>query len=224
MKWILFLSLLLTSQIGHADSVVYQSGAYGTDAHVGAVCSSANCLDPSQSSDPSQYIGESFSLSSAATINTIDFYKGLFATEPQALPVDIPSDITIAFYDSSYNVVHSQTFSPADYIQTEVSPAPGASPTYNIHAAFTPFALSAGDYIVYYFGEHLGIPVYGDYGDTVVVVSPSQGITFNNPYYAFGSSAVRLSGNFQTAVPEPESLGMLLAGFGLLVFRARHQL
>jgi len=225
MKWILVFGMLLSAQVGHADSVVYQSAPYGSTQAFGAVCSSASCLDPTQWDDPSQYIGETFSLTSAATIKTIDFYKGLFSTDPISEPVDIPSDITVAFYDaSSYSLVYSQTFNTSEYTQTERFLGPGTGQNYNIHAAFTPFDLGAGDYIVYYFGDHLGLPLYAGYGDTVVVVSPSQGgYTFDNPYYAFGATAVKLSGSFLTTVPEPESFVLMLAGFGLIVLTQKRK-
>ena len=220
MKWILFLGMSLSAQFSHAYEVVYQSGPYGSSQGVGAVCSSSTCLDPGTGEfNQEQYIGESFSLTSAAKINTIDFYKGLFATHPTTEPVDIPSDITIAFYDASHSLVYSQTFNVTEYIQTERYLGPGTGRNYNIHAAFTPFILDAGDYIVYYFGDHLGLPLYGGYGDTSVLVSPSQGgWTFDNPFYAFGATAVKLSGSFLTAVPEPESFTLMLAGLGLAGF------
>lgn len=213
MKWILCLSVWLTAQVSYADSVVFESAAYGSNAQVGAVCSSANCLAPDTLPNPAQYVGESFSLSSTASITSIDFHKGLFFVEPTTPPVDIPSDITVAFYDASYQLVYSQTFSPSDYVQTEVVPDP--SVIYNVQANFTPFTLNAGAYFVYYFGEHLGIPLYGTYGDSVVIVDPSQGYTFDQPFLAFGATAVRLTGNVLTTVPEANSLGMLIAGLGL---------
>lgn len=226
MKWILVLGMLLSAQVGHADSVVYQSASYGSTQAVGAVCSSSTCLEPGTGEfNQEQYIGESFSLTSAATINSIDFYKGLFATDPTTEPVDIPSDITVAFYDaSSFSLVYSQTFNTSEYTQTERFLGPGTGHNYNIHAAFTPFDLGAGDYIVYYFGDHLGLPLYGGYGDTSVLVSPSQGgWTFDNPFYAFGATAVKLSGSFLTTVPEPQSFTLMLAGFGLLAFAQKRK-
>lgn len=216
MKWILFLGMLLSAQLSQAYDVVHQSAAYGSTAHVGAVCSSSTCLNPGTGEfNLGQYIGESFSLTSAATINTIDFHKGLFSTEPMTAPVDIPSDITIAFYDSSYSLVYSQTFNVTEYTQTDLLSGPGVSPTYNVHAAFTPFNLNAGNYIVYYFGDHLGIPLYNN-GDTSVVVIPSEGATFDNPFYAFDTTAVKLSGSFLTTVPEPGTCAMLLMSLGLI--------
>lgn len=223
MKWVLFVGMLMSAQFSHADSVVYQSAAYGSTAGVGAACSSATCLDIGTGVfNFEQYVGESFSLTSAATINTIDFHKGLFLTDPVTAPVDIPSDITIAFYDASYNLVYSQIFNVTEYTQTQLVLGPGTSPTYNVHVDLTPFNLNAGNYIVYYFGDHLGIPIYGN-GDSSVLVIPSEGSTFDNPYYAFGTTAVKLSGSFITTVPEPQSLGMLIAGLSLLGFMWRRK-
>lgn len=205
MKWLLALGVVLITQLSHAANVIYQSAAYGANSLPGdTACSSTNCPDYGIPGFGERYFGEFFSISSDVVISHIDFHKGIFGAATASL-----SDITIAFYDVSNTLVYSQTFNSLQYIQTEILSDP--SPIYNINATFTPFSLGGGDYTVYYFGDsNFGVPVYSGFG--LVVSTPSQ----SDPYFAFGSTAVRLSGSFITTVPEPESFGLFLMGLGLV--------
>lgn len=208
MRLVLFLSMLFMAQLSHATNVIYQSTAYGSDIQPNDIaCSSTNCPDYGIPGFGERYFGEFFSLASGAIIKSIDFHRGVFgsATTPAL------SDITIAFFDASNTLVYSQTFNSLQYIQTEVLAA--SRPIDNIQANFTPFSLGAGDYTVYYYGdENFGVPVYSGFG--LMVSTPSQ----MEPYLAFGSTAVRISGDFINAVPETDSLGLMLAGLGLIGF------
>lgn len=206
-KHLFFLWWMLLSLQAHA-AVIYQSTGYGkaTPSNF-AISFCSGCSFASNS-----LIGEQFSLTQDALIKQLDF--------------DVTSDksgtddLTIAFYASDKQV-YAQTFSAANQLKSKTSTL---SLTENISVFFDPFKLAAGDYSVFFFGTNLAIKAIEDVGASQIQVNTTKSIPFANPVATSYGSAIRLSGEVISPVPEISTCFMLLLGFvTVFVVRRRHR-
>lgn len=203
MKKILFFTLGLLLSFSAQSAVIYQSGAYEVHPNdsVFGYCSSCNFR-------PNQYVGATLSLGSAYSISSLDFYaQNRYSGS---------GDLTVAFYNAPDSLVYSQTFTLAEQAKTILD-----TYTVNISVNFNAFKLAPDNYAIFFFGQDLIVRGYDNFGSSLIYVDPDMGVLSSDPQPIPSSTAIRLSGELATVVPEPETFAFLLLGLGFLSVSSR---
>ncbi len=176
-------------------------------------------------------LGESFSLSSGATVASFDFTAA--ASDP-SLSIDFgyswPTSVTVGFYDDAGGTVGTQTYAEtissfASDQHQNVGPLSGDE---LVHAVLsTPVALAAGNYLVFLTAPSLMLPSYG-YGTGNAVVIPVSKSTYpdlaGDPYRYDHEMGIALCSDVNAcataaaggAVPEPMTWALMVLGIGML--------
>ena len=213
------LSCALLPAIANAD-VIYQSAAYGAGDPQNFAFSATPLNGPLFPSA----VGESFTLTNAATITDLDFYIDGF---------DSNQTIQVLFHKLSDNPsinspLFSQTFSFLQYTRTEDVITGPTGNTDNINFVLSgPLALDAGSYAVLLsnpLNTNLGVSRFGpnpgcsgsdcedyaNFGNTQVQIN-AGGQSISNTGYASG---MRLNGvnNQVAAVPVPAAVWLFASG------------
>ena len=206
----LVLGILATS--GANASVVYQSIPDLTATPtVNGFCSHCN--------SDGQFIGQTFSLASNASITSLQFdVTGYF---------HFPTDVTVSFFSDAGGILgaqlFSQTFTPAQF----ASDTHTANNTDIVGLNLSgPLNLLAGSYDVFFSNPmDLAIPVYS--GSGAIYFEPPSTLAPGTKYgqlhdFNGNTSSVGVT-LFSGAVPEPATWAMMLMGFGLMGFGLRNR-
>ncbi|HAT30875.1 MAG TPA: hypothetical protein DCW29_08510 [Janthinobacterium sp.] len=187
--------LFASSSAAMADTALYVSSDYANAVHPEQNAWCSTCGD-------GQIIGDRFTLSLASTVKSTDF----------AIQSDYGSNwnIHIGIYSAGLQQIAVNTFAPGSY---------ALSPLDNnvsmVHVNLPSLSLGAGTYYMSWYDDYaMGVPGYTAGGS-----SSEFNFKAGLPIGGYGA-AFRVGGSV-SAVPEPESYAMLLAGLGLLGCLAR---
>ena len=173
----------------------------------------------SQCSSDGQFVGQTFSLASNASITSLLFDVTSY--------YNFPTDVTVSFFSDAGGVLgaqlFSQTFTPAQF----ASDTPTANSTDIVGLNLSgPLNLVAGSYDVFFSNPtDMAIPVYSGSGAifSTTPLTLTTGTKYNKLNDFNGNTSSVGVVLFSGPVPEPATWAMMLMGFGLIGFGLRNR-